>query len=559
MTPRDAAMLDGDLLRRLFQRCTGRSGQRRRRQRRRRTACDAGDPDDDNDGVEDAVDTDPLNAALCSDLDADGCDDCTNGTQHPGDDGNDFDGDGLCDAGDPDDDGDGVGDMADSDPLDPTRCSDLDVDGCDDCTSGSQDAGDDGDDFDADGLCDLGDPDGDNDGVDNASDEQPFNATACRDADADGCDDCTGGTDDPSNDGLDTDADGSCDAGDPDDDNDGVVDSLDAHPTDPRVCRDADADGCDDCSGGGDSPAADGYDSDADGLCDLGDPDDDDDGTPDVEDCAPRDADYSEPPPEVEDLRVARTASTSVSWSAQAGSMRYDVASGPLSGLRSTETGAGAVDCLGDDAELTSLVDSRSDPPPGEGYYYLARAQHACDGSYGPAGPEAQRTDPLACSVGSLIAFVTSVKLAGDLGGITGADALCNQLAGGSDLPGSYRAWLSDGFEGPSTTFIREEGYRYVRVDGEVIAQSWADLTDGALSAPINISESGMDAGFTSSRIWTGTTPAGLPTGANWCGGWTTTSGMGWRGRPTGTEFNWTQAGVGSCFVEHHLYCFQQP
>jgi hypothetical protein len=41
----------------------------------------------------------------------------------------------------------------------------------------------------------------------------------------DGCDDCVSGTDAPNNDGVDFDMDGLCDAGDPDDDNDLVPDA----------------------------------------------------------------------------------------------------------------------------------------------------------------------------------------------------------------------------------------------------------------------------------------------------------------------------------------------
>ncbi len=69
----------------------------------------------------------------------------------------------------------------------------------------------------------------------------------------------------------DLDSDGSCDEIDADDDGDGVADSSDAAPHDRLVCRDVDADGCDDCSSGADAPAGDGPDADADGRCDAGD------------------------------------------------------------------------------------------------------------------------------------------------------------------------------------------------------------------------------------------------------------------------------------------------
>ncbi len=79
-----------------------------------------------------------------------------------------------------------------------------------------------------------------------------------------------------------------------DDDGDGVSNDEDLDPTDPYVCRDVDGDGCDDCSqtgnnGSGGNIANDGPDFDADGLCDDGDLDDDNDGVPDVLDAFPFD------------------------------------------------------------------------------------------------------------------------------------------------------------------------------------------------------------------------------------------------------------------------------
>ncbi|MFK7999778.1 MAG: MYXO-CTERM sorting domain-containing protein, partial [Polyangiales bacterium] len=77
----------------------------------------------------------------------------------------------------------------------------------------------------------------------------------------------------------DTDDDGVADADDEDDDNDGVLDGDDTDHLDPMVCRDTDADTCDDCSTGSDGfgpmsdfdPAMDGPDDDDDGVCDVGD------------------------------------------------------------------------------------------------------------------------------------------------------------------------------------------------------------------------------------------------------------------------------------------------
>jgi hypothetical protein len=89
------------------------------------------------------------------------------------------------------------------------------------------------------------------------------------------------------NSGPDTDADGLVDACDDDDDGDGFIDSEDASPASRFVCADIDLDGCDDCSGGAPDIANDGADHDADTVCDAGDLDDDNDGCTDAVDPAP--------------------------------------------------------------------------------------------------------------------------------------------------------------------------------------------------------------------------------------------------------------------------------
>ena len=84
---------------------------------------DACDDDDDNDTVLDGDDADSLDEFVCQDLDSDTCDDCSVlGQPDVSQDGTDADSDGICDAGDPDDDNDGFNDPIESylstDPLD---------------------------------------------------------------------------------------------------------------------------------------------------------------------------------------------------------------------------------------------------------------------------------------------------------------------------------------------------------------------------------------------------------------------------------------------------------
>ena len=270
--------------------------------------CDTLDQDDDDDGVDDQEDSDPLNPSLCGDSDGDQCEDCISGLVDPRNDGLDSDDDGLCDEGDSDDDGDGVIDILDAFPLDaeeqidtdgdgignnadsdddgdgvlddqdqnPTNineCLDSDSDGCDDCLSGTLDSLNDGADLDGDGLCDLGDNDIDGDGFDNAIEEE-----------------CGSNVDALTSIPTDSDGDQQCDAMDLDDDNDGVEDIEDASPFNPTLCKDSDQDQCDDCLNGHFDPMNDGLDTDLDGLCNLGDLDDDGDEVDDTEDAFPLDS-----------------------------------------------------------------------------------------------------------------------------------------------------------------------------------------------------------------------------------------------------------------------------
>ena len=100
--------------------------------------------DNDNDGVPQSEDWDDNDAYVCSDLDDDSCDDCTTGSFDLYNDGWDYDGDGMCDAGDNDDDNDGATDNNDSDDNNEFICSDTDFDTCDDCSSGYYNPEDDG-------------------------------------------------------------------------------------------------------------------------------------------------------------------------------------------------------------------------------------------------------------------------------------------------------------------------------------------------------------------------------------------------------------------------------
>ncbi|MBK8564025.1 MAG: T9SS type A sorting domain-containing protein [Saprospiraceae bacterium] len=146
---------------------------------------------------------------------------------------------------------------------------------------------------DNDNLPNCIDPDDDNDNISDVNEtacgSNPLNANSTCEV-CDGADNDLDGTIDEGF--LNTDGDEAADCVDADDDNDGVADGNDADQLDKFVCQDADGDGCDDCSSGYVNPANDGLDTDGDGLCNTGDPDDDNDGISDACDTAPLISNY---------------------------------------------------------------------------------------------------------------------------------------------------------------------------------------------------------------------------------------------------------------------------
>ena len=219
--------------------------------------------DADMDGVPDAIDNCPMTSnAGQEDYDSDG---------------------GLCpipqcggDVCDNDDDNDGVADVSDVNDLDPSVCRDLDMDGCDDCSVGTDGLGllpdfntfNDGFDFDGDGLCNIGDLDDDNDGLLDTEETSIGTDPNNPDSDGDFISDFDEVGPNPNN-PFDTDLDMLIDALDVDSDGDGILDQFEAGDSNlgtPPV--DTDMDG---------APDARDTDSDNDGLSDLfegtGDPD----------------------------------------------------------------------------------------------------------------------------------------------------------------------------------------------------------------------------------------------------------------------------------------------
>lgn len=162
--------------------------------------------------------------------------------------------------------------------------------------------------------------------------------------------------------------------------------------------------------------------------------------------------------------------------------------------------------------------------------------------------------------------FVTTSEWTGSgIGGIAGADAKCATAASSASLDGTYKAWIAtDATNDPESRFP-QSSLPYKMVDGTLIANDWADLTDGVgastggLITQINLTESGtLVDGDGIDATKTGVTGDGTSTGTD-CSDWGSTSGSGTAGS-TGSFAGdgWTDISDSTCAAAGHLYCFQQ-
>jgi cysteine-rich repeat protein len=165
--------------------------------------------------------------------------------------------------------------------------------------------------------------------------------------------------------------------------------------------------------------------------------------------------------------------------------------------------------------------------------------------------------------------FVTSVGFKGDLGGIAGADEKC-QAHADSDTSlapaGKYLAWLSDETDesSPQARFPTgdpELDGAYKLVDGTLVATDWADLTDGEITSPIILDETG--ASVPNESVWSNTTALGERKGDNHCQSWSTVSGMsrGFLGLSSESSSQWSDLDDfgNTCNSQYRLYCVQVP
>jgi hypothetical protein len=219
-----------------------------------------------------------------------------------------------------------------------------------------------------------------------------------------------------------------------------------------------------------------------------------------------------------------------------------------------TKAGAGICPSEGDEPDINArIVDDTTDLAVLLGGETCASLGHIYDGTL-DCVPAACTFDESGCQ--AKVVFVTSLAFDGILGGLAGADTKCAARATAAGLTGTFKAWLGSGSSGPSTTFT-QASIPYVRVDGVVVANNWADLTDGTLDATISVTEAGAAVG---GDAWTNVQTDGDPNGASDCSNWGDDNFLntGNVGNPGSTTSTWTANSFGTCNNSKRLYCVEQ-
>lgn len=173
------------------------------------------------------------------------------------------------------------------------------------------------------------------------------------------------------------------------------------------------------------------------------------------------------------------------------------------------------------------------------------------------------------CRFDGRVVFLSSnTYTGGEIGGISGADLLCQNLARAFDPEQfyTYRAWLSDSVSQPADT-LDPSDKPHVLLNGVLIATSFDDLLTTGPSVGITITdtfESRDDV-----RVWTNTDQLGVKfPDDNHCKQWTSSEfdRFAMVGRNSAKDFDtwtekrwWTRYLEARCDKPKHLYCFENP
>lgn len=164
---------------------------------------------------------------------------------------------------------------------------------------------------------------------------------------------------------------------------------------------------------------------------------------------------------------------------------------------------------------------------------------------------------PLNAPIGSI--FITSTFHKGNLGGISGADQICEDEASGEGDEGEWIALLSN-----FKDRIPNDIGVIKNMHGDKIADNKGDLLDGSLVNLIKYEIDGFTTVPSENRAWSGSNSDGSIGGGS-CGsapGWTSSAGSGmWstggRGTIGRTDSHWIDDGSVDCDNYYRLYCLK--
>lgn len=170
-----------------------------------------------------------------------------------------------------------------------------------------------------------------------------------------------------------------------------------------------------------------------------------------------------------------------------------------------------------------------------------------------------------ACIKERRVVFVSSLTYTGNLGGLVGADARCQQLAQSAGLSGIFMAWLSDSQSSPAARFTKST-VPYVLPDGQQVAKNWLDLVDGVLAHAIDQTEEQTAPPVSAPcngkpTVWTNTREDGTSWSTSHCGNFTNTTGDARLGTSSAFNFTWSRScsgAAGTCAWKAPLYCVEQ-
>jgi hypothetical protein len=167
-------------------------------------------------------------------------------------------------------------------------------------------------------------------------------------------------------------------------------------------------------------------------------------------------------------------------------------------------------------------------------------------------------TDSAVCTtrLKKLAFAVAAAEADGDLGGLSGADAICSAAATAATLTGSWKAWLSDSSTNAIDRMASVGPWYLVDKVTQVFADK-ASLANGPLAA-LSTDQKGDNVGV--SDVWTGTLPDGKRHVTNHCSDWSSaSSGVAGRyGDSSLTTTAWSSANDQNCDQPARLYCFEQ-